>query len=344
MAQSEFEIIENYFKDSGLCFEKSGVDFGIGDDCALLSLDPSQQLAVSMDLLQEGVHFPESAIPELIAQRALAVNLSDLAAMGADPLCFTLGLSLPEAEPAWLEAFSLGLLKMATRYQCPLVGGDLIRGNLHLAIQVQGQLPTGQGIHRNGARPGHVIYVTGCLGDGAAGLALINSFSGFEGMDSHDSGNKFVDPKHLSILDRDFLINAFYCPEPRIEAGIALRNIASAAIDISDGLLSDAGHIIKASGVGAEIHVDHLPYSKAFLDYVVEDHRHHLALNGGDDYELCFTVPPELCAQAEDALAKIKMPVSRIGEVVAGDQIDCLNSLGEVCSFDSEGYMHFKKE
>jgi len=258
MAQQEFEIIENYFKNSGLCFETAGVDVGIGDDCAVLSLDPQQQLAVSMDLLQEGVHFPESAIPELIAQRALAVNLSDLAAMGAEPLCFTLGLSLPEADETWLEAFSRGLLKSAKQYNCPLVGGDLIRGNLHLAIQVHGQFPIGQGLLRTGARPGDLIYVTGSLGDGAAALALLGSFSGFIYQGNGKSANnektdkkpdqEIIDKTSLSLSQRDYLINAFYCPVPRIEAGIALRGIASSAIDVSDGLLSDVGQLIRASG------------------------------------------------------------------------------------------------
>lgn len=344
MTQLEFEIIENYFKGSGLCFEKTGVDFGIGDDCALLSADPNQQLAVSMDLLQEGVHFPESAIPELIAQRALAVNLSDLAAMGAEPFCFSLGLSLPEADPTWLDAFSRGLLKCAKRYNCPLIGGDLIRGNLYLAIQVHGQVPKGQGLLRSGARPGHMIYVTGYLGDGAAALALLNSYAGLDALDSGRSSDILIENKNLPIQQRDYLINAFYCPSPRIEAGIALRGIASAAIDVSDGLLSDTGHILKASGVGAEIDVDQLPLSEPFMSFVVESQRKRLALCGGDDYELCFTVPPERCAMAEDALLQLDVPVTRIGEIVPGDQIKCLDSLGEELVFDYQGYSHFSHE
>ena len=344
MAQQEFEIIENYFKDSGLCFEKTGVDFGIGDDCALLSVDPNQQLAISMDLLQEGVHFPENAIPELIAQRALSVNLSDLAAMGAEPLCFTLGLSLSDADPAWLEVFSLGLLKTATRYNCPLVGGDLIRGNLHLAIQVNGQVPKGRSLTRSGARPGHLIYVTGYLGDGAAALALLDSFAGSDVIGSADPSENYKDSKNLSIQHRDYLINAFYCPSPRIEAGIALRGIASAAIDVSDGLLSDAGHILKASNTGAEIDVEQLPLSESLKNFVLESHQKRLALSGGDDYELCFTVPPENCTQAEDVLAQIDVPVTRIGEIVTGSQLKCLDSLGEPLSVDYQGYNHFSQE
>ncbi|MBL4820428.1 MAG: thiamine-phosphate kinase [Gammaproteobacteria bacterium] len=341
MAQLEFEIIEHYFKDSGLCFESAGVDLGIGDDCALISVDPQQQLAMSMDLLQEGVHFPKNAIPELIAQRALAVNLSDLAAMGAEPLCFTLGLSLPDAEPAWLEAFSQGLLKSATRYGCPLVGGDLIRGNLHLAIQVQGQIPRGQATLRSGARPGHLVYVTGCLGDGAAALAL---FDVYDSVDPPKSDLNVLNRTKLSAKHRDYFINAFYRPVARIDVGIALRGIATAAIDISDGLLSDIGHVARASGVGVEIDVGQLPFSDSFEACVNESCRQDMALSGGDDYELCFTVAPEQCAQVEDALAKLDVPVTRVGEIVTGDHIICLDSLGEAVQVDYHGYSHFSEE
>ena len=341
MAHCEFEIIESYFKSSGLSFEKPGVDLGIGDDGALLSIDQDNQLVVSMDLLAQGVHFPENAIPELIAKRALAVNLSDLAAMGAEPLCFTLGLSLTDADPAWLEAFSQGLLDYALQYQCPLAGGDLVKGNLLVAIQVHGIVPTGQALKRSGAAPGHLIYVTGTLGDGAAALEVLNNYSSID-----DSGE--IEPvlrlDKLSVQYRDYFINAFYQPSARIAAGIALRNIASSAIDLSDGLLSDFNHIAKASGVGAEIDVDQLPLSEPMAVCIEPAHQKRLALSGGDDYELCFTVAPDHCAQAEDELARLNIAATRIGEVVSGDKISCLNSLGEPISVAVKGFDHFAQE
>jgi thiamine-monophosphate kinase len=341
MAQREFEIIQSHFKSSGLGFTKPGVDLGIGDDGALLSLSHGNQMVVSMDLLAQGVHFPHNAIPELIAKRALAVNISDLAAMGAEPLCFTLGLSLPDADTAWLEAFSQGLLDCALHYQCPLAGGDLVKGDLLLAIQVQGVVPQGQALLRSGAAPGDLIYVTGNLGDAAAALEVFKSYS------SHDNSND-LEPvlitDKLSVKHRDYFINAFYQPTARIEAGIALRNIASSAIDVSDGLLSDFTHIAQASGVGAEIDVDQLPLSGPLIACIESAHRKRLALSGGDDYELCFTVAPGLCTQAEDALAGLNIPVTRIGEVVSGDKLSCLNSLGEPISVVAKGFDHFAQE
>lgn len=341
MAQSEFAIIEKYFRDSRLCFQGQGVDLAIGDDCALLSLDENHQLAMSMDLLQEGVHFPAGAVPELLGQRALAVNLSDLAAMGAEPVCFTLGLSLPTADDSWLEAFSAGLGKMARDYQCPLVGGDLIRGHLQVAIQVQGRIPRGQALLRSSARPGHLIYVTGTLGDAAAALALIEQLDRGKEPPAPESA---LSTNKLPARHREHLINAFYCPEPRVAVGKAIRGLASAAIDISDGLLSDLGHLVQASAVGAELDVVQLPLSEAMQKCIKEERQAALALSGGDDYELCFTVPPENCHAVEDAIAALGVPLARVGEIVTGDKVQCLDSFGEPIPFEHEGYNHFDKE
>jgi len=338
MAQREFDIIQRYFRDSGLGFAVPGVDLGIGDDCALLAPDPSQQLAVSMDLLQEGVHFPKAALPELVGQRALAVNLSDLAAVGAKPLCFTLGLSLPEPDESWLEAFSRGLLKMASRFNCPLVGGDLIQGCLQVAIQVHGRVPPGAALLRSGARPGHLVYVTGTLGDAAAALALFEDVANPPAVGAGSS--PFVRDK-LPARQRDHFINAFYAPRPRVAVGLALRGLVSAAIDISDGLLSDLGHIVAASQVGAELDVAQVPLSEAMREVVREEARLPLALAGGDDYELCLTVAPEHCGAVEDAVAALEIPLTRIGEIVTGTGVQCLDSHGEPLQFALSGYSHF---
>jgi thiamine-monophosphate kinase len=341
MSQSEFGIIDKYFRDSGLCFEGRGIDLAIGDDCALLSLEEKDQLAISMDLLQEGVHFPVGAVPELLGQRALGVNLSDLAAIGAEPMCFTLGLSVPDADGVWLEAFSAGLLKVAERFSCPLVGGDLIRGSLHIAIQVQGRLPKGEALLRRGARPGHLVYVTGTLGDAAAALALFDSL---DRSNQSPAAESPVLETRLAARHRDHLINAFYRPEPRVAVGMAVRGLASAAIDLSDGLLSDLGHIAKASGVGAELDIAQLPLSEAMRECVVEEQRAALALSGGDDYELCITVPPDHCPAVEEAVAGLGVKLTRIGEIVSGDGVQCLDNHGEPVVIGHSGYMHFSED
>ena len=297
--------------------------------------------AMSMDLLQEGVHFPASAVPELLGQRALAVNLSDMAAMGADPMCFTLGLSVPQADDTWLEAFSTGLLKMAERYKCPLVGGDLIRGTLQMAIQVHGRIPKGKALLRSGARPGHLVYVTGTLGDAAAALALFKRLDSAE--EPMESESSLLTTK-LSNRHRDHLINAFYCPEPRVAVGTAIRGLASAAIDISDGLLSDLGHIVEASVVGAELDIAQLPLSEAMQECVMEEHRASLALGGGDDYELCITVPPEHCQAVEEAVSSFDVSLTRVGEIVTGEGVQCLDSFGEPVPIERRGYNHFNED
>lgn len=341
MSQREFAIIHKYFRDSGLGFARPEIALGIGDDCALLNLTGDQQLALSLDLLQEGVHFPAGAVPELLAQRALAVNLSDLAAMGAEPLCFTLGLSLPHPDDVWLEAFSKGLLVLAKQYNCPLVGGDLIHGILQIAIQVQGLVPPGKALRRCTAKPGDLIYVTGTLGDAAIALSLFQALSGD---DTVSTGLPQLERRRLNNGQRDFFINRFYRPEPRIAAGLVLRDFASACIDVSDGLLNDLGHIVEDSGVGAELDVDQLPYSTAMQDCVSQEQRLQAALHGGDDYELCFTVDPERYLSMEKALAAAKVPVRRVGEIVTGSGIRCLDSLGDEVVVAGHPFSHFPED
>ncbi|MFM1895717.1 MAG: hypothetical protein RLZZ385_791 [Pseudomonadota bacterium] len=339
--QREFDIIHKYFREAGIGFAKPGVDLGIGDDCALLSIPPERQLALSMDLLQEGVHFPENAIPQLIAHRALAVNLSDLAAAGAEPLCFTLGLSVPSADATWLEAFSRGLLEAARRYDCPLAGGDLIHGTLTIAIQVQGTLPRGKALLRSTAQPGDLVYVTGTLGDAAVALSV---FARLSDGDTPATGDLLEGAAKPSVAQRDFFIHRFYQPTARLAAGIALRDYASSCIDLSDGLLSDLTHIVEDSGVGVELDVDQLPYSAAMLAVVSPDNRRRAALCGGDDYELCFSVPPEKCAAMEAALGELQVPIKRIGEIISGSGIRCLDSLGEPVEVDCRPFSHFPEQ
>ncbi len=341
MAQLEFEIIRRYFKESGLAFAKSGVDLGIGDDCALLSPDPDQQLALSMDLLLEGVHFPSHALPELIAQRALAVNLSDLAAMGAEPLCFTLGLSIPKADSLWLEAFSKGLLACAMHYQCPLVGGDLVRGDLSIAIQVHGQLPRGKAVLRSTAKVGDQVYVTGTLGDAAIALMV---FAKLTEKNAHSDAASGLSLAALTPTHRDFFINRFYRPTPRLQAGVLLRDYATAMLDISDGLIGDLGQICTASAVGAVIEVSRLPFSAAMLACVNSDQRQQAALSGGDDYELCFTVAESRCHDMEQVLSDLGLPVTRIGVIIAGDSVQCVDDEGAVLQVNGAGYSHFTGE
>jgi len=270
---SEFSLIKQYFSD--LTAQRDDVLLGIGDDCALLTCPPQQAVAVSIDTLVEGVHFFADVCPKTLGHKSLAVGLSDLAAMGAKPAWFTLALSLPEIDKDWLESFSTGLAELAVKHNIQLVGGDTTRGPLTISIQVHGVVEPEQALKRSGAKEGDLIYVTGCLGD--AGLALQTKLAPDEY------------PK-LSESELEYVIARLEQPTPRIDVGQKLQGIASAAIDISDGLAADLGHILKRSQVGAKIELDKLPLS-APLKKLSDSHATKLALSSGDDYELCFTVP-----------------------------------------------------
>ncbi|MEX0617391.1 MAG: thiamine-phosphate kinase [Pseudohongiellaceae bacterium] len=338
MALSEFSIIQQYFTHEGLNFGVPGVDLGPGDDCALLSIDSSAQLAITLDVLQEGVHFPVDTVPELLAWHGLAVNLSDLAAMGAEPLCFTLGLSLPRADPVWLENFSKGLASCAGRYRCALAGGDLTRGPLSLAIQAHGLVPKGEAVLRSGAQPNDLVFVTGTLGDAAAALLVLDHFG------CHVSAVHGVDGMHFTALTaayRDCFLNAYYTPLPQIAAGMALRGRASAAIDISDGLLADLGHITAASGVGACINLPDLPLSEAMKSCVTTERALKLAAAGGDDYQLCFTVPASDSEALVAKMTELEVAVTCIGKIIEGTGVHCLDEKGRQVSVDGPGYRHF---
>jgi thiamine-monophosphate kinase len=247
-------------------------------------------------------------------------------------------LSLPKPDQIWLEIFSRGLLATAKRFDCPLVGGDLIRGVLHIAIQVHGLVPAGKALRRSTASPGDLVYVTGTLGDAAVALAIMQSMAGEQ---STDQARLLPDKKKLANKHRDYFIQRFYQPEPRLAAGMLLRDHASACIDLSDGLISDLGHIAADSGAGAEVDIEQLPFSPAMLEYLNTGQCQRAALFGGDDYELCFTVAPENCAAMEQALGSLPLSVKRVGEIVTTPGIRCLNSHGEEVRFDTQPFAHF---
>lgn len=319
MAIGEFELIKEYFVRAA---NAAGVDVGIGDDCALLSVPAGQQLAISMDTLVADVHFPADADPEQIAERALRVNLSDLAAMGAKPLWFTLGLTLPDANSEWLAKFSAGLFAAADEFGCTLVGGDTTRGPLSITIQVHGAVASDKAMLRSGAKIGDAVCVTGCLGDAAAALAIIQNRLQVDG-DEHE-----------------YLLNRFYRPKPQLCEGQLLAGVASAALDISDGLVADLGHICEQSSVGAVIHIEKLPLSSAMRKYVEHHQAVQWALCGGDDYQLCFTVAAKNLPQLQHLIAEHELSVSIIGEIVEGSGVQCLYN-GEAQAQLVSGYNHF---
>lgn len=316
---NEFSIIETFFSRSTA---SESVIIGVGDDCAVLAPPAGQRLVVSIDTQVSGRHFPEHSPADKIASRALHCAVSDLAAMGAEPLWFTLALTLPEVDEGWLQLFSDGLYSAASEYQIELVGGDTTSGHLSLSIQVHGAVPERSVLRRSGAKEGDQIFVTGSLGDAAAGLRVI-------------LGELDIDEQNAA-----FLTDRFYQPKARIRAGLLLRYMASSCIDISDGLLADLKHICEASGVGAELDSTRLPLSPALLASVPTGKALEWALTGGDDYQLCFTAAPE---HAEQLLAQARnraLDVTRIGEIVAGSRIVDAKT-GKEYNYKHEGYRHF---
>ena len=315
MAGTEFDIIHRYFtrQQPG----RDDVIAGIGDDAALLQVPAGMDLVACIDTLVAGVHFPPGTSAAAIGHKALAVNLSDLAAMGAEPAWATLSLTLPDNEAAWLEGFAQGFFALADRYRVQLVGGDTTRGPLVVTVQAHGLVETGTALRRRGAQPGDRIYVTGTLGD--AGLALQLQEAAGSGLRAR----------------LDF-------PEPRVDAGRQLRGLASAAIDISDGLLADLGHLLESAALGASIDVDALPRSAAFLAGAGEPSRFlELPLSAGDDYELCFTVPAQHCEAVERRLAALSCGGRAIGRVESQPGIRCLRASGERYLPVGRGYQHF---
>jgi thiamine-monophosphate kinase len=314
----EFEIIARYFtRDSN----DSDVVLGVGDDAAVLAVNGS--LAVTVDSLVPGVHFPDGTAPHLLGYRLMAVNLSDLAAMGASPRWCTLALTLPKADELWLEGFSRGLFELAERFGVALVGGNLTRGPLNLTLQLMGLVEPSHMLTRGGGHVGDDIYVTGTLGDSAAGIMLIKE--------------RTAAPQGSAAAA---LKERFYRPMPRVGAGVALGPLATSAIDVSDGLLADLGHICKASSCGATIDVERVPVSAELLSLFPPQEALAHALGGGDDYELCFTAPPSRAEEIEAALEAAGTPVRRIGQLVAGQTVICRRD-GEAYTPPVRGYRHF---
>jgi len=306
MPLSEFTLIYRYFSALG---RGAAVDLSVGDDCAILHLDAGERLATSVDTMVEGVHFPADSFPEDIGFRAVAVAASDLAAMGARPIAMTLALTLPAADELWLHAFSQGIAAAVSEFRLPLVGGDTTRGPLTITVQVMGALPLDRALLRGGARPGDALYVSGFLGDAAAALAVM-------------AGDWRPAPAH-----QQYLLDRFNRPRARLELGMSLLGSASAAIDISDGLLADAGHIAAASGVRLRIDPGLLPLSTALASHADPAQARRWALTGGDDYELCFCLPAGTEAPAG---------CTRIGWAELGSGVDCGLDLG-----GAAGYQHF---
>lgn len=323
----EFKLIQRYFSDPGTAGHgaKQAAVLGIGDDCALLSHSSKTHLAVSVDTLVESVHFPQGAPADLLAQRALCVSISDLAAMGAKPLYFTLALTLPESNEAWLAVFSRGLAAVAKRFDCSLVGGDTTRGPLAMSLQVFGECPQGGALLRSGAAVGDSIYVSGPLGDSAAALALMQGRLGLP-----EAGHDL----------RQYLEGRYYCPEPQLALGMALRGVASAAIDISDGLMADLGHICKASGVSAQLHGEALPTTAALHNYADKKTILSWALSGGDDYQLCFTVPQHKKNLLDERVQALSTSVHCVGEMVPLQDAPVQLLGAEQPAL--EGYKHFE--
>jgi thiamine-monophosphate kinase len=319
MSTREFSIIERYFKPlSNLSQHGNAVIIGPGDDCAVLRSPVDAEVCVSTDTLLEGVHFLPNSPAKVVASRTMAANLSDLAAMGATPYAFLLAMTFPEAREDWLKDFSTTLAEIIEQYQVPLVGGNLSKGPLSLTVTIMGIVPAGSAIKRCGASAGDDIYVTGTIGDAAQGLAL--------------SSKGEVD---------GYLVNRYQFPVARIEAGRKLRGLAKSMIDISDGLVSEIGHLAKTGLLGAEIFVQELPLSKELVKSAGEDVAINKALFSGDDYELCFTANSADSGEIEALSDSIDLPMTRIGVVTGDGGIMIRDSKGEPMEFDGAGYEHF---
>ncbi len=314
----EFDLIAKHFTRP-----TPGAVLGVGDDCALLAPTPGMQLAVSSDMLLEGRHFSPQDSANGIGHKSLAVNLSDLAAMGATPRWTTLSIALPEANDVWLTAFARGFFRMADMHNIELVGGDTTRGALTISITVMGEVPPGQALRRDGAQAGDDIWVSGELGSAAAALAYRQ--------------------RRLSMeqIDAAKVLPALYLPTPRVELGIALRSIASSAIDISDGLLGDLGHILERSNVGATLEFSALPTLPVMQNYLHEAVARNCVLAGGDDYELCFTAPPNKQDAVRAAAESVGIVVSRVGRITTEPGLTVIGADGQPIPIEHTGHDHF---
>ncbi|MEO7066317.1 MAG: thiamine-phosphate kinase [Rhodanobacter sp.] len=320
----EFDLIELIRQRT--LQSRDDVRLGIGDDGAVLAVPAGQELVVAIDTMVEGVHFLPDTDAADLGWKSLAVNLSDLAAMGASPAWALLALTLPRADSAFIEGFVDGFMQLAQPYRLALVGGDTTSGPLCITVAVHGFIPPGQALTRSGARVGDAVLVTGTLGDAVAGLDALRN-------PPHDEGRR--------AELRQLLLNRLTRPTPRLAAGMALRGQASACIDISDGLLADLGHICSASGVGAELEAARLPRSSALLELHSEEESLEFALSGGDNYELCFTVPAQRLDQVQSDLSRLGCGVTRIGRIVEGSGVRVRAENGDWMTTKSQGWDHF---
>lgn len=321
---SEFDLIRRYFTRA-----TPDALLGVGDDAALLQVHADKVLAVSSDMLVCGTHFLPDADPFLLGHKTLAVNLSDLAAMGAAPRWAVLAIALPPkddggADEAWLAQFSAGFFALAQQHGVELVGGDTTRGPLNLCVTIFGEVPAQQALRRGGAQAGDEIWVSGCLGDAALALA-------------HLQGRIALPDAELAAC-----LPALHRPQPRVALGLALRGIASSAIDISDGLLADLGHILEASQLGAQIELAALPLSPAMQGHMSQPLARQCILSGGDDYELCFTVPAARHAELPEIAARLNLPLTCIGKIVAERGCIVHDAAGNPLKVEAGGYDHFR--
>lgn len=328
MSLKEFDLIVQYFKRQA---KQSTVIKAVGDDCAIVSVDAGKHLLMSMDTLVSGRHFPADSSPANIATRAFSTCLSDLAAMGAKPQWFTLALTMPSADSNWLSQFSESLFDIADEYQCDLIGGDTTQGPLSITIQVHGIVPKNVALLRSGARAGDHVFVTGNVGDGAAALSML------------------MDKDVLLYLDsshKDYLQKHFYRPNVQVEAGQHLLQCATAAIDISDGLVADLMHIATSSQVDIEININALPISEACKKVAIDSETAFTyALSGGDDYQLAFTVPEDNLSTVLSLINNKKIIATHIGMVVpiasSAPDLRCYKNKKQVSYGTKKGYQHF---
>lgn len=316
---NEIELIKKYFiRQNSQC---SDVIWGIGDDAAILRVPPNQDLVVTMDTLNTGVHFPEDTSAFDLGYKAAMVNLSDLAAMGAQPAWATLSISLPEINETWLAEFSRGLFTVLDRYQVSLVGGDTNRGPLSVTLQLQGFVPRDKALLRSGARVGDSIYVSGELGTAALALQALQG------------------KINLSKTELVEILPTLNRPEAQVELGLALRDLASSCIDISDGLSKDLKHILDSSGIGAIVDLAQLPINPLLTKHLSLLDLYRLAVSGGDDYQLCFTIPGSRSGELEQHLKGF--PITYIGKIIAGSELSFRNAVGEMVELATTGFQHF---
>lgn len=318
----EFELIRHYFAAAPCAQGGEAVALGIGDDCALLSVAAGEQLAISTDTLVAGVHFPAVCDPFLLGQRSLAVAASDLAAMGATPIGFTLALTLPDVQADWLQAYARGLNQMAQACRLSLIGGDTTRGPLSLTMTVFGRVPQGLALTRSGARAGDLLCVGGELGNAAGALPLV--------LAERQAEPDVAEP----------LLAHYWSPSPQFALGQALRGKATSALDISDGLLADCGHIAKASQVALQVELERLPVSDALQAFLGHEGARQAALAGGDDYVLAFTLPEAQLAPLQAA----GWPVHVIGRVASGAGVSLVDGQGRDITPVTRGYQHFREQ